>query len=647
MINSIKNLGDLVLKNIAYNNELPIDDPKTFLLGLVERRPAGDNIARLLFSLRTRSVRLSRPEELEKVTDKRLEKYLWVGNPKGQKPRNRLTTNRLYHLVSKTIPTILQDLGSWIDKSKELLEFESLVRKIREVFFVEKKGKKKRTYLLNPTLLGFEYRDVKDLAEKMREKAGYSKGIIALYTVSLETPGGKTIDLACHRGYEEYLSESFLRERQAVDGRCHICGVKRRVLDDPAFVGGTPLKIYVKDKKGFTSGIRDGSGARLKAFAVCPQCLRSLLAGDAYIRRRMTDRIKGLNVGIYLIPSLAGGVIGIEELEEWINYILDEFKSVASFDGLSGFQRRMNRYLRFKGMEHRYMLHILFGTATGSRFDLRYLIQDVPVSRFDGLREKAGGLSKQVAKLFGDDPREWYLSFSKISEIFPLRRGRRKGLHEWRPLIELYSAVLQGWRYPYRLLVEKGLQLSRIHRFGNYEACTIREAKPVERDEQLVRGILGVTLLIKYLKDIGVFMGGPEFKGGFSDLPDHVREWINLVGYDEEQQALFLLGVLIGKVGTAQYSKGDRKKSILDKVRFDGMDINRVMYLANRILEYLRIYRLLSENEVIYGCMMKLFNRNLDKWSKGDIENVFYMLSGYAFITLYTIKSGGGSPAKK
>jgi CRISPR-associated protein Csh1 len=122
-------------------------------------------------------------------------------------------------------------------------------------------------------------------------------------------------------------------------------------------------------------------------------------------------------------------------------------------------------------------------------------------------------------------------------------------------------------------------------------------------------------------------------------LPEEVKKWMKLVSYNPQQQALFLLGVLIGSIGTAQRKKGDTKKAILNKINFGGMNQKRVIELANTVFENLRIYRVMEENEGIYAIMKQLLDANIDKWSMGPSENVFYILSGYSFATYKAITS--------
>ncbi|MEM3466748.1 MAG: TM1802 family CRISPR-associated protein, partial [Candidatus Jordarchaeales archaeon] len=88
-----------------------------------------------------------------------------------------------------------------------------------------------------------------------------------------------------------------------------------------------------------------------------------------------------------------------------------------------------------------------------------------------------------------------------------------------------------------------------------------------------------------------------------------------------------------------QHNKGDEKKAVLNKINFEGMSAERVKLLANYVLEGLRNYKVLNDrNEATYACMKMMLDRNLDAL-RNPIDNVFYILSGYAYVTLQAMRS--------
>lgn len=127
--------------------------------------------------------------------------------------------------------------------------------------------------------------------------------------------------------------------------------------------------------------------------------------------------------------------------------------------------------------------------------------------------------------------------------------------------------------------------------------------------------------------------------GFLEDVDNNIIDFFKKQGYSSWQAGLFLLGVLIGKIGTEQYKKGDKKKSILDNIDFDGMSNEKIKWLANIILKGLRDYGLLEYNEIIYAQAKKLIDKTINDL-KNPLDNTFYLLSGYAYITLRAISGG-------
>ena len=61
------------------------------------------------------------------------------------------------------------------------------------------------------------------------------------------------------------------------------------------------------------------------------------------------------------------------------------------------------------------------------------------------------------------------------------------------------------------------------------------------------------------------------------------------------------------------------------------MGKEKVMRLENEILEKLRQYKILEFNENIFSLSHILLEKNMNNWKLYNQENVFYVLSGYAF----------------
>ena len=249
--------------------------------------------------------------------------------------------------------------------------------------------------------------------------------------------------------------------------------------------------------------------------------------------------------------------------------------------------------------------------------------------------------SRTISEIFEEDPEKWQLGFEHIYWIFPLRCSRKgRRVVEYKPFIELLNAMLKGVPYPKEQLIRRALIFARIHRYGVYGLYNIREVEEKLRDAELCRGLIKFNMLLTLLRKIGV-LNLVESAHTEYGIDQKMEEFMSSQGYDEGQRALFMLGVLVGKIGIEQYHRGDKKKSVLNKIDFEGMSVEKLKRLANYILKGLRDYRILEWNEDLYARMKELLDRNVEKLNN-PLDNTFYVLSGYAYITLQAIISKGG-----
>ena len=116
-------------------------------------------------------------------------------------------------------------------------------------------------------------------------------------------------------------------------------------------------------------------------------------------------------------------------------------------------------------------------------------------------------------------------------------------------------------------------------------------------------------------------------------IPDDIRQfWINIEVYnDNAKKGLFLLGYLLGEIGTKQQSAGIKNKPVLNKLNFQGMSLEKTQRLTGDVFEKLRQYKILNFNENTFAAAKFLIDNDLNNWTLSNQENIFYILSGYAF----------------
>lgn len=600
MLDSIAKLGE----------ELLNESPDMLLKSLIKSKesPKGEGILlRIIFDLRRKNIRT----DALKLTKSRCEEYWWIGNTfkAAREPVLRLTSDNPKYLLKE---------NNGIDGVAKTIE--KLPKEFKKDSFDE-------LYFYLEKILA-RFKNLEKIEEKIKDKAD-------LYTISIILDDGKEIDLAKTEGYRDFLEMVLLRVYETVKGSCYLCG-SENVLVDPGFPSGSPLKMYVLDKKGFISGISDSDLSKVRTFSICPLCLKKLLTGSGYIERKLRRTIG--NINLYLIPRSS---IRIKRLEKFLEFVENKFDAVRSYEKLREVDKKLRELSSDYGehikSESNYTLNIIFGRGEQASFSFYEEITEVPVSSLTSFTEDSKMLTKEMGEIFGSEE-NLDLTFETIYRMFPLSLRKTKGglkLEGYKPLILLYSSLLHKHTYPKEELVKRALLLARIHRYRLYGAYNILRVR--NGDVETCYGIVKFNMLAKLLES-GLEIKSQEKHKDETFVEDKIMKYFELMKYENWQKALFLIGYLVGEVGRQQYLKGDEKKSILSKVNFDGMGTDKVLMLSNQILKSLRDYRILKYNEALYGEMKKLLDSNLDRL-RDPVMNVFYILSGYAFSTLKSIKA--------
>ena len=609
------------------------------------------------------------------INEERLKEYLWVGNASSNDDQDRVTTNRknsqsdhLEYLISQTIPNLLK---------KDRLpngELRTLLQKFREEFYIDLGDKKdifgnsgvdgsyeRNRYLWNLRKMGLEDAPTKDdliaIAQKrgkakdavaelkkfltawISKELGLTSGDIALYTLELDG-----VLLAAHPDYKRYIFQRTVEEpfKNAPVGVCHLCGETLPVTANTKFL--KLLKFYNTDKVGFASGL-DAKEGFYRSYSLCQECYMALLAGEAFVRKNLRSNLAHNDV--YVIPSFHLDLkLSPERLKGWAKYLKSYLGKLTSLDGWHKFQEKLEDFKDYDEHKASFLLNFLFVQRRQAEVRIQKLVQDVPPSRLDLLVEERSKIKSLGDRLFGES-RSWDLSLGTIFWLFPVRERQREVFNA--DVLDLYAALFTGRPVKYGFLIANFLETSRMHHHENYGPY-VHKPPQEGADTALVRFLLQSVLLIRYLQTLKMLK--EDYKGGklmnefVAELPMDIKDYIGEMSYDGPQAGLFLLGYLIGQIGVEQHnaSPTSKKKPILNKLNFMGMPLPKVQRLSSDIFEKLDQYRVLPYNEGVFAAMKALLDRNRYSWELTPQENVYYILSGYAYATW---KAMTGAPQNK
>ncbi|WP_152947877.1 TIGR02556 family CRISPR-associated protein [Desulfofundulus thermobenzoicus] len=599
--------------------------------------------------------------DMEEIDSSVLYRYRWVGNRKGSRPQMYLTTDKLDYLVGQALPNLraaMEEMGR-----QDTRLYQGLLQ-ITEHFFQKLPD---GSPVLDPGKAGLAGEDFlavawEGTAGKPRERARDMIGQVAdqVKKFALAGLGIKSSEaalwtvlfngepLATDPAYAAVVVRS--REgavaegsQKSLQGICSVCGgMNRPVTYDLSQLDF--LKCYITDKIGFASGVSD-EGFK-NTFLVCSACFRSLLLAEEYIRQHLGLRI-GQQINFLVLPAfLIEPDMGREDLEAWAERLRARVGTLSSaagwlekIAGRGGLETELADFLEEQPQDNLALLNFLFYQKNQSEFRVLGLVKDVAPGRIAHLLQHSYRLAGKGEALFGVDHRSWWLDLTRIYRLIPISEGRRGAEHK--KLLYIYEALLGEQPVNYHFLIRQFVALAAIFQTGGFAGTNIQQPQAGYEELEMGRRILQANLLLKLLREENLLEGEwplpgvCELEGLNGAMQDYLRE----MDYNGPATALFLLGYLMNQVGREQAEAGYRQKPVLEKLNYAGMLWSKVVRLSNIVFDQLRQYDILRYNEGLFAIMKKLFDAHREQWPFSPEENVFYILSGYAYATRAAIKA--------
>ncbi len=489
-----------------------------------------------------------------------------------------------------------------------------------------------------------------------------------VYTLAIKLESGEVVELATTRPYKRYLLATeiypIISPRiNIVNGYCYVCNERRMVLTEPIFPQASLLKIYTLDKISFVQGLARDPKGKMRNFSICPECNFLIVDGLRYVENEYTvrkvvvarhrgggkegdKRDNNLYVNMYIVPAVSNKKVGVDLLG-----INEELKTLFTWEDWNYLQKFLNKVRvklsRIAGSM--YYIHLIFGGTKANSSDFTYVgsVQDVPV--FDMIR---------LAQIVSEVKREsGFKATDALLRNFPV--GTLKNILRVDPKEEEVS--VRDFLYLMRvLMVREPFNDHFLYIWAGKTAKALRFrlnwSKTKNAEKIFIDTILKYLFLLKIIyKILGKNnMGSMSSSNASQASPtDQVLEetlklledgelakFIKFLGLDRAKAALFLLGVLVAEIGCEQAKKGDNRKAVLNKLKYPGMDRYDVVDLANYIPFGLRHYRIFGDYETLYSAAKRLLDMGIEDLGTPE-ENLFYILSGYAYQT-YRLNSGGG-----
>lgn len=467
------------------------------------------------------------------------------------------------------------------------------------------------------------------LSDALLKTQSLSKGGVSVYTLKFN--GDLLVKRQEYREmvYDEKVgclfdaNHKIYKKNLVNQGKCSLCDGDR--VKTTSNATNLAFKFYMTDKKGFSSYLDDKF---TKNYNICEECYRYLMVGEQFIQDNLNTYVGGLS--LYVIPSLIfeGRNFDRDRLKRLSNYITYLNNSVTNLESIDVFEDRMKDFIELEDEKNNFVINYLFYQKSKSEFKVLRLIKDVPPSRLDVIRKAEFDNLRLVKERFKDE-RQFKIDLRSIYYSIPLSKNDVM----YSKYLSLLDSVFSNRKIDYSFLIDQFTELIRIIHFKH-------EGFNISTKTNLEYKILQLNFLLLFFNKLEI-LGGVDMDnmsntniGKIEDmLPKDISGYWNIIEIynDDRKKALFLLGYLIGEVGSAQSIAGHKKKPILDKVNFQGMGAEKLNRLTGDVLEKLRQNNILQYNENVYSALKILIDSNIARWGLSNQENVFYILSGYAF----------------
>lgn len=484
------------------------------------------------------------------------------------------------------------------------------------------------------------YKEVQDNLQKELQKylertTGAKSKQIGLYTLCIDG-----MPIAFSDWYKKIVKDSF--EEVSYDNEdnvglcCSYCGSTKNCTADLSEMN---IKYYTTNQVIFANDFDRKNYD--KNMVLCKNCKDKLLAGENFIQNNMRGKISKLDV--YIIPHIiySSYDFGREDMLRLSGKINQTINMSNNIDNLERYKDELKALNLESGEENRFLINLAFYKKMNQATKILKLIKDID----PGIFEKIGNSVNDSEMLFKEHLAPWITNrkiqrgLNLIYYMTPVKLSQQSPV-QYQNVLSIYEALFYGRILDSREIISNIVRCFKINWFEQVDYNVSSAESKSYIDFKIADGLFYMVFMER--------MGNIEMTKAMDvsslNIRDNYKNFMNDMGYGEQQSALFLLGCLVGAVGRKQNRDADNKqgegrtagtyKPVLNKLNFNGMDFAKVKRLSSDIFEKLRQEKILMYNEAVFSAHKLLLGLNEKEWKCNKDENLYYILSGYAFETM-------------
>ncbi|WPR77954.1 TM1802 family CRISPR-associated protein [Algoriphagus sp. NG3] len=461
-----------------------------------------------------------------------------------------------------------------------------------------------------------------DMAEFKKELSfGKDDEAVLFYSVikSAKINNGQQINLIELDGYDEFVLEKFGTQGSGQEGIDYVTGNNISDVQEANFSGRYNIhKIFQTTASNYASGFADFR----KNFQTNQSTIAALDKASEYALSKLQTRIAGITH--IVIPNFLHKDLDELDIEE-TELFLD--RSSELLFKYSSLEADVERELPDTDL---FWLNYIAFESDGNSFKVMNHIKDVNSKYLKKLTEVFASTEGKFRSYIGG---KLPFNFQSVYYMIPSRDSNKSKNN---PALHLFKDILEQRKIESAFLFRHFTNLALCHWYGRYAAFpNIR--KNDSFDFAIKDAVFKYSALIYALKKLNIVtMENKESEPlenqvqvVKSDFQQRIDNFFEKMEYGTNEKTMFYLGRILSSIAYAQYKKGHESKPVMNKINFNGMDVQSIIRLSLDLSEKVRQYNLHRETEGNFARFRENFNEK--QWNMSSEQNVFYLMAGYSF----------------
>lgn len=481
-----------------------------------------------------------------------------------------------------------------------------------------------RNILVEDETTGIDVLDSEYISKKITLPKNH-KVVLLSIAIKAESLGINEPTLLCKLdGYDFYVKKNFAKgidqKAGTTESLCYVTGKKSANATLPSFSDREDLnKLFVTTTINYASNF--DNKAFSKNYQIDLDVQKALQNGSNYIRGKLNNQrcsVRIANTEHYIIPVF----LDTENVD--IKFELDHIQKMSEWVFST---KQLENTIESLGMEtdsSLYWINYIAYASDGNSVKVINHIKDVSSVWFSNIVRKDNEQSTLISNYFNQRKS----NLSTIYFAIPIRKD-----HEQKnDALKLLSQILEQRKVQRAKVFNHFTELILFHYYNRYRSYSNITYKPESFDFAIRDSVIKYLFLINLLKSLNLIdmEENEKLLTESVDSTDKLQQFFSDMGYSPQQQALYWLGRIINKVGTAQYKKGHQQKPVLNKINYNGMDHSKIQRLYVDAFELSTQYKIVNEINYYSKMFSQAFPAYGKLWTLSPQESVFYILSGFS-----------------